>query len=41
MAPIVQTHARDSIIYVPQDRIAYLSEVFSAHQFLWINEVSQ
>jgi glyoxylase-like metal-dependent hydrolase (beta-lactamase superfamily II) len=34
-----RAHTRgDSIIYVPQDRIAYLSEVFFADQFLWIND---
>jgi glyoxylase-like metal-dependent hydrolase (beta-lactamase superfamily II) len=32
-------HTRgDSIIYVPQDRIAYLSELFFAEQFLFIND---
>ena len=32
-------HTRgDSIIYVPQDRIAYLSELFFADQFLFIND---
>ena len=34
-----RAHTRgDSIIYVPQDRIAYLSELFFAEQFLWIND---
>jgi glyoxylase-like metal-dependent hydrolase (beta-lactamase superfamily II) len=34
-----RAHTRgDSIIYVPQDRIVYLSEVFSAGQFLFIND---
>jgi len=34
-----RAHTRsDSIIYVPQDRIAYLSELFFADQFLWIND---
>jgi glyoxylase-like metal-dependent hydrolase (beta-lactamase superfamily II) len=28
----------DSILYVPQDRIVYLSEVFSAGQFLFMND---
>src|SRR5215813_12906629 len=28
----------DSIVYVPQDRIAYLSELFFANQFLFIND---
>jgi glyoxylase-like metal-dependent hydrolase (beta-lactamase superfamily II) len=28
----------DSIVYVPQDRIVYLSEVFSAGQFLFMND---
>jgi glyoxylase-like metal-dependent hydrolase (beta-lactamase superfamily II) len=32
-------HTRgDSIIYVPQDRIAYLSELFFADRFLFIND---
>jgi glyoxylase-like metal-dependent hydrolase (beta-lactamase superfamily II) len=32
-------HTRgDSIIYVPQDRIAYLSELFFAEQFLYIED---
>jgi glyoxylase-like metal-dependent hydrolase (beta-lactamase superfamily II) len=32
-------HTRgDSIIYVPQDRIAYLSELFFAEQFLYIDD---
>jgi glyoxylase-like metal-dependent hydrolase (beta-lactamase superfamily II) len=34
-----RAHTRgDSIIYVPQDRIAYLSELFFAEQFLFIND---
>jgi glyoxylase-like metal-dependent hydrolase (beta-lactamase superfamily II) len=34
-------HTRgDSIIYVPQDRIAYLSELFFAEQFLYIDDGS-
>jgi glyoxylase-like metal-dependent hydrolase (beta-lactamase superfamily II) len=34
-----RAHTRgDSIIYVPQDRIAYLSELFFADQFLFIND---
>jgi len=34
-----RAHTRgDSIVYVPQDRIAYLSEVFSADQFLFMND---
>jgi glyoxylase-like metal-dependent hydrolase (beta-lactamase superfamily II) len=34
-----RAHTRgDSIIYVPQDRIAYLSELFFANQFLWISD---
>jgi glyoxylase-like metal-dependent hydrolase (beta-lactamase superfamily II) len=34
-----RAHTRgDSIIYVPQDRIVYLSELFFADQFLWIND---
>lgn len=34
-----RAHTRgDSIIYVPQDRIVYLSEVFSAGQFLFMND---
>src|SRR5215472_17468991 len=32
-------HTRgDSLIYVPQDRIVYLSELFFANQFLFIND---
>src|SRR5439155_7829303 len=32
-------HTRgDSVIYVPQDRIAYLSEIFLAEQFLYIDD---
>ena len=32
-------HTRgDSIIYVPQERIVYLSELYFAEQFLWIND---
>jgi glyoxylase-like metal-dependent hydrolase (beta-lactamase superfamily II) len=34
-----RAHTRgDSIIYVPQDRIVYLSELFFADQFLFIND---
>ncbi len=34
-----RAHTRgDSIIYVPQDRIAYLSELFFADQFLYIDD---
>jgi glyoxylase-like metal-dependent hydrolase (beta-lactamase superfamily II) len=34
-----RAHTRgDSIVYVPQDRIAYLSELFFAKQFLFIND---
>jgi cyclase len=34
-----RAHTRgDSIIFVPQDRIAYLSELFFADQFLFIND---
>jgi glyoxylase-like metal-dependent hydrolase (beta-lactamase superfamily II) len=34
-----RAHTRgDSIVYVPQDRIVYLSEVFFANQFLYIND---
>jgi glyoxylase-like metal-dependent hydrolase (beta-lactamase superfamily II) len=34
-----RAHTRgDSIIYVPQDRIVYLSEVFSAGQFLFMGD---
>jgi glyoxylase-like metal-dependent hydrolase (beta-lactamase superfamily II) len=34
-----RAHTRgDSIIYVPQDRIAYLSELFFAEQFLFIDD---
>src|SRR6516162_9218514 len=34
-----RAHTRgDSIVYVPQDRIVYLSEVFSADQFLFMND---
>lgn len=34
-----RAHTRgDSIIYVPQDRIAYLSELFFANQFLWLTD---
>ncbi len=34
-----RAHTRgDSIIYVPQDRIAYLSELFFADQFLYIED---
>jgi glyoxylase-like metal-dependent hydrolase (beta-lactamase superfamily II) len=34
-----RAHTRgDSIVYVPQDRIAYLSELFFADQFLFIND---
>jgi glyoxylase-like metal-dependent hydrolase (beta-lactamase superfamily II) len=34
-----RAHTRgDSIIYVPQDRIVYLSEIFSAGQFLFMGE---
>jgi glyoxylase-like metal-dependent hydrolase (beta-lactamase superfamily II) len=34
-----RAHTRgDSILYVPQDRIVYLSEVFSAGQFLFMND---
>jgi len=34
-----RAHTRgDSIIYVPQDRIAYLSELFFAEQFMVIND---
>lgn len=34
-----RAHTRgDSIIYVPKDRIVYLSEVFSAGQFLFMND---
>ena len=34
-----RAHTRgDSIIYVPQDRIVYLSELFFANQFLFIND---
>jgi len=34
-----RAHTRgDSIIFVPQDRIVYLSEVFFANQFLFIND---
>ena len=34
-----RAHTRgDSIIYVPQDRIVYLSEIFSAGQFLFMND---
>ena len=33
-----RAHTRgDSIVYVPQDRIVYLSELFFANQFLFIN----
>jgi glyoxylase-like metal-dependent hydrolase (beta-lactamase superfamily II) len=36
---IGRAHTRgDSIIYVPQDRIVYLSELFFADQFLFIND---
>jgi glyoxylase-like metal-dependent hydrolase (beta-lactamase superfamily II) len=32
-------HTRgDSVVYVPQDRIVYLSEMFSAGQFLFMND---
>src|SRR5262245_64347829 len=32
-------HTRgDSIIFVPQDRIAYVSELFFSDQFLYIND---
>jgi glyoxylase-like metal-dependent hydrolase (beta-lactamase superfamily II) len=34
-----RAHTRgDSIVYVPQDRIVYLSEVFSAGQFLFMGD---
>jgi len=34
-----RAHTRgDSIIYVPQDRIAYLSELYFANQFFWVND---
>src|SRR5439155_5328731 len=34
-----RAHTRgDSILYVPQDRIVYLSELFFANQFLFIND---
>jgi glyoxylase-like metal-dependent hydrolase (beta-lactamase superfamily II) len=34
-----RAHTRgDSIIYVPQDRIVYLSEIFFSDQFLFIND---
>lgn len=34
-----RAHTRgDSILYVPQDRIVYLSELFFANQFLYIND---
>ena len=34
-----RAHTRgDSIIYVPEDRIVYLSELFFANQFLFIND---
>ena len=34
-----RAHTRgDSIIFVPQDRIAYLSELYFADQFLFIND---
>jgi len=34
-----RAHTRgDSVIYVPQDRIVYLSEVFSSAQFLFMND---
>ncbi len=34
-----RAHTRgDSIIYVPQERIVYLSELYFAEQFLWIND---
>ena len=34
-----RAHTRgDSIVYVPQDRIVYLSELFFANQFLFIND---
>ena len=34
-----RAHTRgDSIIYVPEDRIAYLSELFFANQFFWISD---
>ena len=34
-----RAHTRgDSIIFVPQDRIAYLSELFFAEQFLYIDD---
>jgi glyoxylase-like metal-dependent hydrolase (beta-lactamase superfamily II) len=34
-----RAHTRgDSLIYVPQDRIVYLSEIFSAGQFLFMND---
>jgi glyoxylase-like metal-dependent hydrolase (beta-lactamase superfamily II) len=34
-----RAHTRgDSIVYVPQDRIVYLSELFFANQFLYIND---
>ena len=34
-----RAHTRgDSLIYVPQDRIAYLSEIFFAEQFLYIDD---
>jgi len=34
-----RAHTRgDSIVYVPQDRIVYLSELFFAGQFLFIND---
>ena len=34
-----RAHTRgDSIIYVPQDRIAYSSELFFSDQFLFIND---
>src|SRR6266702_6762694 len=34
-----RAHTRgDSIVYVPQDRIVYLSEIFSAGQFLFMND---
>jgi len=30
----------DSIVFVPQDRIAYLSELYFADQFLFINDAT-
>jgi glyoxylase-like metal-dependent hydrolase (beta-lactamase superfamily II) len=34
-----RAHTRgDCLIYVPQDRIVYLSEIFSAGQFLFMND---